>query len=177
MNKVLQKVAFVFLLAAMVHLVLIWQIPSLIMKAVMHRASKSKIHNNHIHAKPISWKSRTVVMPSPDLLYTLCVFDVSKVDLLIRGKVPSSYWSLAFYDSQTNNFFVFNDKTEKAGPKQWRLIGPNSPRPKGYKGKVVRSPTARGVVLFRILIKEKARLSHYQAIQKQTSCQPARHGK
>ena len=52
---------------------------------------------------------RRVVMPSPDLLYATCAFDVRQRPLRIQAdpKLPG-YWSIALYAANSDNFFVLN---------------------------------------------------------------------
>ena len=55
--------------------------------------------------------SRGVVRPSPDFLYSVCPFDLSKGPLQITARVPhSTYWSVSGFDAATNNFFVRDDQ-------------------------------------------------------------------
>ncbi|WP_372750528.1 DUF1254 domain-containing protein, partial [Litorivivens sp.] len=65
---------------------------------------------------------------------------------------PSRYWSMQFYQMNTNHFAGFTNKgggEARAGETlKVTLIGPEQ-RAADYAGTVVQSPTARGVMLLR----------------------------
>lgn len=73
-------------------------------------ATKDEVNVNiAYHEKPIDATFKKLVMPSPDILYSPCRFDLSKADLLITVKVPNfTYWSASFYAINTDNFFTVN---------------------------------------------------------------------
>ena len=49
-------------------------------------------------------------MPSPDLLYSSILYDVSQHPLIIRTVIPQhTYWSISLYNSRTDNYFSLND--------------------------------------------------------------------
>jgi uncharacterized membrane protein len=58
---------------------------------------------------PIDHTHRRVVMPSPDLLYAVCAYDLSDGSLRIRldGTYPR-YWSIALYNSNSDNFLTLS---------------------------------------------------------------------
>ena len=72
--------------------------------------------------------ARRVVMPSPDLLYATCRMDLSQGPLRIQAdpKTPR-YWSIALYASNSDNFFVLNDRQANGQPVDLWLVGPHSP--------------------------------------------------
>jgi uncharacterized membrane protein len=122
---------------------------------------------------------RTVVRLSPDLLYTACVFDLRERPLRVRAPVPEGYVSVSGFASDTSNFFAFNDRDAQTGADGRRQLdlllfhgSPPSPPPAGVRA--IAAPSARGVVLFRLLIDDDTRVdelrAHYQALQ---SCDPA----
>jgi uncharacterized membrane protein len=116
-------------------------------------------------------KSRTVVLPSPDLAYVLCPYDLSTGPLTVSFNPPQlPYWSVAAYADNTDNFVVLNDRTMPGGGK---LVL----RPAGSPGSTetattrnVDSPSSRGIVLFRGLMpNDDAAL--LRQIQESVSCQ------
>ena len=55
-------------------------------------------------------ESRAVVMPNPDFLYISCFYDLSEGPLHLTGIMPDfSYWSVAFYQPNTVNWYIKND--------------------------------------------------------------------
>ena len=106
--------------------------------------------------------SRTVVRPSPDLLYTACVFDLSKGPLHIRAPIQDGYVSVSGFGSDSSNFFAVNDRNTLAaadGRKRFDLLltrGELVVTPVGAR--VIVSPSPRGLVLFRSLVPEEGAL-------------------
>ena len=68
--------------------------------------------NTFHHGRAPTHKSRQIVMPSPDLVYSSCVYDLAAGDLVIAGELPPEghYWSLSLYAHNTDNYFVLNDR-------------------------------------------------------------------
>lgn len=174
MKPWMRSIALVLFVGLAVHFGVVTTLPTVIMKVVLSRVSKRKAVNAATHAPAVSAKSRQVVMPSPDLLYTVCAFDLStKTSLTITAQVPSTYWSLAVYDDSTNNVYVTNDKKVGPGLHTWKLQhsekgngGSKSPS----KGKLIQSPSKKGLILIRMLIHDRTKLKQLQAIQKKTRC-------
>jgi uncharacterized membrane protein len=159
--------------AVLVHILAVWAAPRLIMQVLMHGPIEKtmNMHNQAAFPPPVSAASRTVVMPSPDLLYSVCVFDVTKGPVRVTANPAlSTYWSIALYGSNSDNFFVINDRTAGSKPVDLWLVseGGNSnakPLPEGIQ--VVVSPTQTGFLLMRVLA------GNYEA--EKHMIEPARH--
>ena len=69
--------------------------------------------------------ARRVVMPSPDLLYALCSFDLSAGPWRIQAdpRTPQ-YWSVALYAANSDNFWVGNDAEAHGRPLDVLLLRP-----------------------------------------------------
>jgi uncharacterized membrane protein len=87
-----------------------------------------------------------------------------------------SYWSLSFFASNTDNFFVINDREVKAKRLDILLVGPGTPDKSHGNAQVVTSPSNRGVALIRILITDENRIEELTKIQRQASCSPVDEG-
>ena len=77
-------------LAVVFHLLTVTLFPRVIMAVAIRRIlnrSGSEI-NTLIHSPRVTVDSRQVVKPSPDLLYSICVYDVSEKPLRITATVP-----------------------------------------------------------------------------------------
>lgn len=121
--------------------------------------------------------SRTVVRPSPDLLYTACVFDLSHGPLHITTPVPDSYISVSGFGADSNNFFAVNDRNatiDAEGRKHLDLLlsrDAATPVPAGARHIV--APSDRGLILFRTLITSEAALAGLRLnTQFQQHCNP-----
>ncbi len=143
--------------ALIAHLALVWALPRLAMHQVMSGpiAQEMNMLNNAAYPPPVDAASRRVVMPSPDMLYSVCVFDVSQGPVRVTAHPQlSSYWSIALYGANSDNFFVVNDRDAGTAPVDLWLVseGPNTQNPSVPLGaKVVVTPSEKGFLLMRVL--------------------------
>ena len=143
--------------ALIVHVLAVWATPRLIMNRLMNgpTAQAMNMLNQAAFPPAVDASARRVVMPSPDLLYSVCVFDVSAGPVRVSANpgLPS-YWSIALYAANSDNFFVLNDREAGAAPVDlWLVSGGANPRdpavPPGAR--VVVSPSTQGFLLMRVL--------------------------
>lgn len=166
---------FTLLVAAAVHAAAIAYAPSLIMQRAMSAMGGRGI-NTISHVERATAASRTIVKPSPDLLYSHCVFDLSRQPLKIVTAAPAdTYWSVALYADNTDNFFVLNDSQAKGRPATIVLVGQGQTiPPQDEETIVVAAPSQKGVVLFRTLINDDAREPELDRMRREASCEPFR---
>jgi uncharacterized membrane protein len=166
-----RAVLLVLGVAAAVHVAFLFALPRLIVAYVIRELSAEVGLNAIVHRPLATSDWRSVPMPSPDLLYSACAFDVSQRPMVITAEVPDSYWSVSAYASNTDNFFVLNDR--KAGAKPVRVVLSGDPEfVDAQGGLVVHAPTTRGVVLFRTLVRTKADVAAMEASQHAAHCTP-----
>lgn len=127
-------------------------VPQLIMERLHTKAGEVSGYNQlSINSKPDE-NSRWVVRPSPDLLYAICVYDLAQGPVVISASVPERYWSMQFYQMNTDNFAgIINQRDQRfrVGTQvEVTLINPDA-NPEEYSGEVIQSPTGRGVMLLR----------------------------
>ena len=144
-------------LAVVFHLLTVTVFPRAIMVLAFKRILKNADTeiNTLIHAPRVTVDSRRVVKPSPDLLYSICVYDVAEKPLRITAPVPDTYWSISFYQTNTDNFYVLNDRQVKSSTVDVVLVGPDMALPRVEKAQVVVTPTNKGVFLLRSLIEDE----------------------
>ncbi len=82
--------------------------------------------------------------------------------------MPDTYWSVSLFDAETNNFYVLNDRQAKTGAVDFTIVPPD--QDKQPLGTVVRSPTRRGLVLFRTLIDDEKRVAEIDKARRHASC-------
>jgi uncharacterized membrane protein len=134
--------------------------------------------NTALPARRADASSRTIVKPSPDLLYTACLFDLSEAPLQLTGPVTDSYASLSGFADNTDNFFAINDSSlvaDATGRKFFNVVlrHPDTPEtPLPAAATLVESPSTRGIVLFRTLIPGEDQLDGLYRIQAQQRCEP-----
>ena len=163
---------FVVVIAVAVHYATVAYLPNVIMWRVT-AALGAKAVNTISHGDRPTAASRAVVKPSPDLFYSYCTFDVTRAPLKITTAAPTdTYWSVAFYASNTDNFFVLNDKQAKGQPATIVLIGRSQVVPPQPEGTIVISaPTTKGIVLFRTLINDDAREPELDRQRRAAKCE------
>jgi uncharacterized membrane protein len=170
------------------HVAALWAIPYAIMSTVMGRLSGEDGVNRIRHQERATHTSRTIVRPSPDLLYSICAFDIGKQPLLIVSGAPKdTYWSVALYASNTDNFYTINDaaaggapvrlvlysQAQIAGGKaafEATLAAANRPELAGAIG--VASPSATGLVLIRTLVNDEGKRPEIDAARRDARCEP-----
>ena len=143
--------------AILVHLAAVWAAPRLIMQVLMNgpMAKTMNMHNQAAYPPAVTAASRTVVMPSPDMLYSVCAFDVRNGPVRVTAdpNLPS-YWSIALYAANSDNFFVVNDRQAAGKAVDLWLVSDGTvagaPQPPAASTVVV-SPSSTGFLLMRVL--------------------------
>ena len=170
--------------AVLVHLLAVWATPGVIMRIVGNKVTAiasgaavpgvAEAHDGVLHAPQVTAQSRSVVMPSPDMLYSVCTFDVSQRPLHISAHPAlGSYWSIALYASNTDNFYVLNDRQAGSKPVDLTLVSRHS-ADAGKPGVVV-PPTDTGVLLMRVLTGNyEAEKAVLEPARRTLQCTPAK---
>ena len=170
------RLAWALAIAAAVHVAVVVAVP----RAIMNRVLTGIGVTGAVVRPPLADASaRRIVLPSPDLLYALCAFDVGDAPLRVAAdpKAPG-YWSIALYASNSDNVHVLNDRQAAGRPVDWVLVGPRpyarAPAiPEGAT--LVTSPTARGLLLMRVLVGDReTRLAQAEAARGSLRCEPMR---
>lgn len=160
-----RRLLIVLAIAAGVHLLIVWALPRLIMHKVLgttpQQLGASAGSTATVYFPPMTDATqRRIVMPSPDLLYATCVFDVAQRPLRVRAdpRLPG-YWSVALYAANSDNFFVLNDR-QLAGQPLDLVLMPAQGAPAGMAlpagARAVTVPTDKGLVLMRVLVADYA---------------------
>lgn len=108
--------------------------------------------------------------PSPDLLYSKCVYDVSAGPVRVTTPVPDGYWSMSVYAENTDLVAVVNDR-ELPGRRLdavFALAGQETP----VGVRVIHVPKARGAAFFRTLVSDPAQEASLDALRREGSCGP-----
>ncbi len=164
--------AATIILGGIIHIsaVLIW--PGFVMDRLVTGIDEQAGLGVIAHAPRATSESRTVVRPSPDLIYSICAFDVSKAPLRISAPVPKdTYFSLSMFGDNSDNFFVVND-TQLLKDSVEVILVQNEDQAGALGGApIVVAPSDRGVVLFRTLIQSEDRFEELDAIRQQATCE------
>jgi uncharacterized membrane protein len=156
--------------------VILRQVPIRLMAMAEHRLLKirNNASNTFFHGRAPTAKARQIVMPSPDLVYSSCVYDLAKGPLRMQGLLPPAghYWSLSLYAHNTDNYFVLNDRELPDRRFDVTLHPPSAARVTESTS-AVNSPSLTGIALIRMIQRREDDLVLIQAAQQSTTCQPA----
>lgn len=173
MRQTLVWSAAVLSLAVIIHIIAIFAVPNVIMGTLISRAGEANGINTIFHGKRADASSRQIVRPSPDLIYSMCVFDVSEGPIKLVAPLPTdTYWSLSAFDDNTNNFFVVNARQLSSNLVEFVLAREDYQSPTLGGPPVILSPSDTGVVLFRTLIQSEDRFEALNDVRKQATCAP-----
>jgi uncharacterized membrane protein len=168
-----RRILIVLVLAAGFHAATLYALPSGIVALFTARsAGRLGINRTATQSLPTD-QSRSVVRPSPDLLYAVCLYDVTSHPLLLESDLPDNYWSLSLFASNSDNFFAVNDRQVEGRHPRYLLARDAKPAglPADLAGlPVILAPSPTGVVLFRNLVLEAAAADTAQAAQQSARC-------
>lgn len=154
--------------------VMLHQIPLRAMdKAEAAIAKRAGGWNTMFHPPLPTDRTRTVVRPSPDQFYSACAYDVSEGPLVVEGRKPQgTYWSLSFFQHNTDVFFIVNDRQLASPTYRYVVIGDGEPVPEGVQDEqVIRSPSDTGIVIQRLFVDEGEALDTLDRQRKTATCQ------
>lgn len=166
--------------AALVWTVTLRAFPFALMHLAMARIGGEMPANTFRHAPPATPEQQPIVRPSPDLLYSSCVFDVSEGPVSVYvPAISGHYWSVSVFDARTDTVIVRGERhtggapvrllldrgaeTDAAGRLQNAAAAGFEPVALGY---------ARGIVLVRILVPDPDDLAAVDALRRQADCRP-----
>lgn len=162
--------------AALVHVAVLYAVPRLIMRVALRGVAHEYGVNTAGFPPRADETARTIVRPSPDLLYSVCAFDVADGPVRVAATVPpDTYWSVALFAADTDNFFTLNDRqvAETGAPTvELVLVAPGHAVDVPPGARRVEVPTTRGLVLTRTLIADDGRLPALDAARRAFACAP-----
>lgn len=146
--------------------------PFVLMRAAAAKAGTGLPVNQFRFGPMTTAANQTIVRPSPDLSYSLCVFDVSKRPVLVRIEpIPERYWSVSVFDARTDVAAVRSDRDAGGKPAQLAIVKAGQDAPAGYEP--VKVDYDRGVVLIRILLANKDEFPAVDALRRKSFCKVA----
>ncbi len=146
-----------------------WAIPKVIMiKAMEGLAERGAGVNAMTLREPADPYRQFVVRPSPDLLYSTCVYDLESAPLRISIGPTNGYLSVSFFDHITNNYETLTGDLFTPQRSDVILVQKGQDAPSGAQ--LVTSPSTRGLVLVRRQISGEGSLPVMQAAQVKDDC-------
>ncbi len=143
--------------------------PYALMEIAMRRVAAQSPVNAMTHSAPVDARRQAIVRPSPDLLYSICPFDLANGPLLVTAEpVPGRYSSISVFDARTDVAFVRNDEDMAGRPMRVVLALRGQVVPVGEE--VVRLGMARGIVLQRVLLADPGEAGSVDPVRRRASC-------
>jgi uncharacterized membrane protein len=163
-------------LGVIVYQVILRQVPIRLMTMAEQRllTMRNNSSNTFFHGRAPTAKARQIVMPSPDLVYSSCVYDLGRGPLRMQGSLPPAghYWSLSLYAHNTDNYFVLNDRELPDRRFDVTLYPPSLARVSESQS-AVKSPSLTGIALIRMIQRKEDDLAMIQVSQQSTTCKLA----
>ena len=160
------------ILGVIVYHAILHQVPIRLMAAAEQRLLKIRNNATNVffHGRAPTHKARQIVMPSPDLVYSSCVYDLAKGPLRMAGTLPPAghYWSLSLYAHNTDNYFVLNDRELQDRRFDVTVYPPSAAV--AENNAAVKSPSTTGIALIRMIQRREDDLAIIQASQQSTTC-------
>lgn len=146
--------AIAAIVAIAAHALTVWTLPRVIMDRIitLGGGDAAKQGDRGVFLPPpTDHTQRRIVMPSPDLLYATCAYDLSSGPLKVTLTTDyPRYWSIALYGSNSDNFFVINDRAARKGRVNLTVV--DAATKTMARDDTVISPTTRGFLLMRLLV-------------------------
>ncbi|OLF71458.1 hypothetical protein AWH62_13010 [Maricaulis sp. W15] len=130
-------------------------LPGRIMARAMDRIESLGGDNDGArHAPRVTAENQTIVRASPDILYSVCLFDLTDGPIRVAAIWPAdgNYASVSFYDANTNNFRAINDRDAEALSTSISLARPFDSDIPERTDESAWSPTTTGLILYRRVI-------------------------
>lgn len=106
------------------------------------------------HAPPVTAENQTIVRASPDILYSVCLYDLADGPMRIDVTWPTNdnYASVSFYDANTNNFRAISDRDVDGPTTSISLARRFESFVPDQTDAHASAPTTTGLILFRRVI-------------------------
>ena len=156
--------------AVLAHLGSIWYAPRYIMDVAMDRLLANGSVNTLQEWPLATADSRSIVRPSPDLLYSVCVVDVSAGPVRIRAPASAPYSSVSVFAANSDNVLVMNARALAPGADFEIWVGkPRQNVPVSAPSAILRSE--RGVVLIRRVVTDAEQAKTLDTLRREARCE------
>lgn len=109
---------------------------------------------------------------NPDSIISSMAYDLSDGPVRISGETWPRYWSISFYQQNSDNFFVMNDQELSQSAFDF-VLALEGQETAGLGGTPIISPTAKGIVLIRRFAADADDMPGIIANQEAMVCAPA----
>lgn len=142
-------------LGGIVHIAAMLVVPTLAPQSAFSRF-ETTLQSNFPRVLPPAEPGR---MPfpfaSPDVVYTLCRFDVSTAPVRIASPTRYLYWSAGLYEPDGGNFFHINSAQSSSASADIVLLGRGQEADFGEDAVIVRATHPTGLVILRFFMRDR----------------------
>ncbi|KAF0186274.1 MAG: hypothetical protein FD163_942 [Hyphomonadaceae bacterium] len=154
------------------HFAYIFLSPYVFMGVAMKRLSNGwTMTNQFIQGPQTTMHSRQIVRPSPDMAYSVCVYDLRNSSIHIRAAPWDDYMSISVFAANGDNIYSVNDREAPNGV-DFVLEGPTYATIAATDVETVYSPSMHGIILDRRLAPTKQRFELAKVARQNNICAP-----
>ena len=176
LNRVLFFSLAAIALAAVTYFItrnmVIQKAPEKVMSTIEARiAAGAGSWNACLHNQVYGPRTNAARRANPDSIITSMAYDLSDGPVRVAGETWPRYWSLSFYQQNSDNFFVVND-LELGSSSFDFVLALDGQDTDALGGTTVVSPTAKGIMLIRRFAADASDMPGIIANQEAMTCGP-----
>lgn len=153
--------------------IVIEQAPVRVMSTIEARiATGAGGWNACFHNRTYGPRTNAARRANPDSIISSMAYDLSDRPVRIAGETWPRYWSISFYQQNSDNFFVMND-LEMASASFEFILALEDQDTSSFSGTPIISPTAKGIMLIRRFAADASDMDGIIANQDALICAPA----
>ncbi len=173
LNTKLRWLTVCLILAAVVHLVVVYATPVVLTTVTLNRLLEKTPANQMFHHPQGTSTVANEELSNPLMLISTCVFDVTEKPLRIEAFVPPTFWSLALYTRDRKPFFMLNESQTPIENVTIDLVGPTSARDylrQDISVPIIESPNDQGIAVIRILAADERKRGTIDDLRQSSVC-------
>ena len=128
--------------------------------------------NACLHNRTFGPRANAARRANPDSIISSMAYDLSDGPVRIAGETWPRYWSISFYQQNSDNFFVRNDLEMERRTFEF-ILAMEEQDTASLTGEPIRSPTAKGIMLIRRFAADASDMDGIIANQDALNCGPA----
>ena len=128
--------------------------------------------NACFHNRTFGPRANAARRANPDSIISSMAYDLSDGPVRIAGETWPRYWSISFYQQNSDNFFVMNDQELPDSAFDF-ILALNNHDTGALGGTPIISPTAKGIMLIRRFAANADDMPGIIANQEALTCAPA----
>lgn len=173
MNTKLRWLTVCLILAAVVHLVVVYATPVVLTTITLNRLLEKAPANAMFHHADAHSAEANKSLGDPAVLLSTCIFDVTQAPLRIEALVPATFWSLALYTHDRKTFFVLNESQTPIENVTIDVVGPSSARDylrEDILVPIIESPSDQGIAIIRVLVSDEKKRGTINEMREASNC-------